>query len=178
MKPFFDLLPIIVFFIAYKLNGIYLATAFAMGVAALQLMITLLRGQKPEMMHIITIIMITVLGGATLFFHNELFIKWKPTVVYWLLGLVFSASQFIGQKPLVQKMLEKNLMLPKRTWVRLNAFWYSFFFIMGGLNLIVIYAFDTNTWVNFKLFGTLGLTFIFILIQGIMISKMALGEKS
>ncbi len=171
MKLFFDILPIIIFFVAYKLYNIYVATIFAILAVSAQIIITLIRGQRPDMMQLITLAMVVVLGGATLFFRNEIFIKWKPTVVYWILGIVFLGSQLIAKKNLVQKMLEKSLNLPNKAWVLLNRTWYSFFFIMGVLNLIVLYMFDTDTWVNFKLFGTLGLTLAFALFQGLLVAK-------
>lgn len=171
MKLFYDLLPIFAFFLVYKLYGIYPATAIIIAAVVIQVAITFLRGKKPEMMHLITLAMVVVLGGATLLFKNELFIKWKPTAVYWLLGTVFAISQTIWKKNLVQTMLEKSLSLPTEVWKALNITWVSFFYIMGILNLIVLYSFDTDTWVNFKLFGTLALTLLFVVIQGIMVAR-------
>ncbi len=171
MKFFYDLLPIFVFFIVYKLFNIYYATAAAIIATALQIGVTLVRGKKPDMMQLITLGMIIVLGGATLFFRNELFIKWKPTVVYWILGGVFALSPFFTNKNLVQKMLDKSLTLPDKAWNLLNISWYCFFFFMGVLNLFVVYTFDTDVWVNFKLFGTLGLTLAFVVVQGLLVSK-------
>ncbi|MBS0286024.1 MAG: septation protein A [Proteobacteria bacterium] len=171
MKFFYDLLPIIVFFIAYKLYNIYIATATAIVAAIVQIGVSLFTGKKPDMMQLITLGMIIVLGGATLFFRNEIFIKWKPTVVYWILGSVFALSPFFTKKNLVQKMLDKSLSLPEKGWNILNISWYSFFFFMGILNLIVVYSFDTDVWVNFKLFGTLGLTLVFVVIQGLLVSR-------
>lgn len=178
MKLFFDFLPIIIFFVAYKLFNIYVATASAILAAMLQMGYTLLRKQRPDMMQIITLAMIVILGSATLFLKNEMFIKWKPTVVYWILGLVFAGSSIFSSKTLVQKMLEKSLSLPAKAWSTLNISWVSFFFVMGCLNLGVVYFFDTDVWVNFKLFGTLILTFVFVLIQGIMISRYLPKEPS
>src|SRR5690606_27200917 len=106
-----------------------------------------LRGKRPETMHWITLMFIVVLGGATLYLHDEIFIKWKPTAVYWILAIIFLLSRYIGQKTLVQRMLDKNIELPKPIWHKLNASWYTFFFIMGLLNIFVVYNFDTNTWV-------------------------------
>lgn len=171
MKLLFDLLPIILFFIAYKLYNIFVATTFAIVAVIAQIGVTLFRKKRPDMMQLVTLVMVIVLGGATLFFRNEMFIKWKPTVVYWLLGAIFAGSQFIGSRTLVQKMLEKSLTLPKNAWILLNTSWYCFFFIMGILNLAVVYLFDTDTWVNYKLFGTLGLTLVFVIIQGILVSR-------
>jgi intracellular septation protein len=171
MKFFYDLLPIIVFFTAYKLYNIYIATATAIVAAIVQISVTLIRGKKPDMMQLVTLGMIIILGGATLFFRNELFIKWKPTVVYWVLGGIFAFTPLLTNKNLVQKMLDKSLALPDKGWTILNISWYSFFFFMGILNLIVVYSFDTDVWVNFKLFGTLGLTIAFVVLQGVLVSK-------
>lgn len=171
MHFFYDLLPIIVFFVAYKLYGIFAATIVAIVAVLAQVSLTVIRGKKPEMMQLITLGMVIVLGGATLLFKNELFIKWKPTAVYWVLGAVFAITAMASKKNLVQKMLEKNLELPPKAWSTLNTSWCGFFFLMGILNLFVVYNFDTNTWVNFKLFGTLILTLVFAGIQGLLISR-------
>jgi intracellular septation protein len=177
MKLFFDFLPILIFFIAYKLGGIYIATAFAMLAALAQIIVSYFRTRKIEIMPLITFLMVMLLGGATLFLHNEIFIKWKPTIVYWVLSMVFLLSPLVLKKPLVQKMLESNLVLPSKAWQILNAAWYLFFLVMGFLNLFVVYNFSTETWVNFKLFGTLGLTLLFVLGQGVIISRF-LPEKT
>ncbi|MGE3319142.1 MAG: septation protein A [Candidatus Berkiella sp.] len=171
MHFFYDLLPIIIFFVAYKLYGIFTATMVAIVAVLVQLTATIVRGKKPEMMQLVTLGMVIVLGGATLLFKNELFIKWKPTAVYWALGATFAITAWFSQKNLVQKMLEKNLELPAKAWSMLNTSWCIFFFVMGILNLLVVYNFDTDTWVNFKLFGTLILTLIFAGVQGVMISR-------
>lgn len=171
MKFFYDMLPILVFFIVYKLYNIYAATAFAIIATTGQILFTLLRKKKPEMMQLITLAMVILFGGATLLFHNEMFIKWKPTAVYWILGAAFFASQFMGKKTLVQKLLDNSLDLPEKAWTTLNTTWFIFFFVMGILNLFVAYYFTTDTWVNFKLFGTLGLTLLFVLIQGMIVSR-------
>ncbi len=171
MRLFYDLLPIIVFFIAYKFYNIYVATATAMVAAIVQIGTSLFRGQRPDMMQLVTLAMVVILGGATLLFRNELFIKWKPTVVYWVLGCIFLGSQLLSEKTLVQKMLDKSLSLPPKAWAKLNISWFSFFFFMGVLNLVIVYSFDTDTWVNFKLFGTLGLTVIFVVVQGVLVSR-------
>ena len=171
MKLFFDFLPIIIFFIAYYVFNIYVATASAIGASLLQVGYTLVRGKKPEMMHWLALVMIVVLGSATLLLKNEIFIKWKPTAVYWLLALVFLFSQFVSKKCLVQRMLEQGIQLPPSKWSKLNLSWVIFFTSMGFLNLYVVYHFDTNVWVNFKLFGSLILTFLFVLGQGVYLMK-------
>lgn len=171
MKLLFDLLPVLLFFVAYKMYGIYAATATAMIVIGLQISFLLLRKRKPDIMLWITFVMMLVLGGSTLLLHDEMFVKWKPTAVYWILSLVFAGSEWVGQKNLVQKMLDQNLSLPLSMWRTLNRSWVFFFLTMGLLNVFVIYTFDTDTWVNFKLFGTLILTLLFMVFQGLLIYR-------
>tara|TARA_R110002110_G_scaffold415858_1_gene658560 strand:+ start:16413 stop:16964 length:552 start_codon:yes stop_codon:yes gene_type:complete len=171
MKLFFDTLPIILFFVAYKAYDIYVATITAIVAIAAQIAFMLLRGKRPETTQWATLGIIVVLGGATLYLHDEMFIKWKPTAVYWLFALAFLGSRYIGQKTLVERMLGKNLSLPTKIWSNLNFGWVAFFIVMGFLNLYVVYNFDTDTWVNFKLFGILGITFVFILIQAALLAK-------
>jgi len=149
----------------------------AMVAITLLILFNVLRGQKPDMMQWVTLAMIVILGGATLLFRNEIFIKWKPTVVYWVLGTLFAASPLVTSKNLVQKMLEKSLTLPQKAWGTLNLSWVGFFFFMGFLNLFVVYRFDTDTWVNFKLFGTLGLTVAFVILQAFLVAKYLPHQK-
>ena len=171
MKLFYEFFPILLFFIVYKLYGIYAATLVAIVAVGAQVCITFLRGKRPEMMHWITLAMMVVLGGATLLLQNELFIKFKPTAVYWALGLAFFLSRLLWKKNLVQKLLQNSLELPEHAWSVLNTSWVLFFMIMGVLNLIVVWLFDTNTWVNFKLFGTLVLTLVFAIVQAFLVSR-------
>lgn len=171
MKLLFDFLPIFLFFIVYKLFGIYAATGVAIIASAAQLLLYRIQHKRFESMHIITFFSILLLGGATLFMHNEIFIKWKPSILYWILGLVFLGSSLLGKKPLIQRLMESNVQMPLAIWQRLNIGWSVFFLLLGTTNLYVVYHYSTNTWVNFKLFGTLGLTLVFIVIQSIYISK-------
>jgi intracellular septation protein len=172
MKFLFDFFPIILFFIAYKLGDIYYATITAILAGLIQ--VAWSRYQKGffEKMPLITLITLVILGGSTLLFRNELFIKWKPTAVYWALSLGFLFSQFIGQKkPLIQRLTEKHIQLNNNIWHHLNLSWVFFFGLLGVLNLYVVYHYDTDTWVNFKLFGTLGLTLVFVIVQGIYMAR-------
>ena len=173
MKFLFDFFPILLFFIAYKAYDIYVATAVAIVASFIQVGWFWLHHRRVEKMHIITLLLITVLGGATLIFQDEAFIKWKPTVVNWLFGLVFIGSQFIGKKSIVQRMMESNVELPEQIWPRLNMAWAVFFIFLGFLNLYVAFSghYDTDTWVNFKMFGMIGLTFVFIIAQAFFIGR-------
>jgi intracellular septation protein len=170
MKFLFDYFPIICFFIAFKLWGIYVATGVAMGASILQLAIYWLKHRRFEKLHVITSIFILVLGGSTLIFHKPIFIKWKPTIVYWIFTIVLLASQF-SAKTLIHRMLKDKITLPHKVWSRLNLSWAIFFLILGFLNLYVVYHYDTNAWVNFKLFGTLGLMLLFIILQATYIAR-------
>lgn len=171
MKLLFDFLPILLFFVAYKMYDLYVATAVAMVVAVIQVMYVWIRHRRVEKMLLITMAVIVGLGGLTLLLDNELFIKWKPSVVNWAFGAIFLGSQYIGSKPLLERMLQSNINLPPAIWRRMNGAWALFFISMGFLNLYVIYNFDTDTWVDFKLFGMLGLTLLFVVLQAIYMSR-------
>ena len=171
MKIFYDFLPIAVFFIIYKLYGIYPATASAIVISILQVAFYWLKHRRFDMMQVVTFFVIVIFGGATLILHNDMFIKWKPTILNWLFALVFWGSHLFGEKTVLRRLLEDKIKLADRIWLRLNYLWISYFLIMGTLNLIVVYHFSTDVWVNFKLFGMLGLTLVFALLQGIYLSK-------
>ncbi|HAT6979452.1 TPA: septation protein A [Legionella pneumophila] len=171
MKLLFDFFPIVLFFIVYKFFGIYTATAVAMIASLSQVALYRLKFQHYEKMHLFSLAIIMILGGATLFFQNPWFIKWKPTGIYWLSALVFFSSGYIGSKPLIQKMMETNINLTTKIWYRLNLAWTLFFIVMGALNLYVAYHYDTDVWVNFKLFGGVGFTLLFVLIQAFYLTK-------
>ncbi len=171
MKLLLDFFPIILFFIAYKLGDIYIATTAAILASLAQVVWSRWQTGQFQKMPLATFASLFLLGGATLLFRNDMFIKWKPTVLYWVLSLVFLGSHFIGDKPVFQRAIEKNINLPDKIWRQLNLCWSVFFLGMGITNLYVVYHFDTSTWVNFKLFGTMGLTFIFIILQGFYIAK-------
>lgn len=171
MKFLFDFLPIILFFIAYKLTDIYVATAIAIAASLAQVGWTWLRQRKVENMQVVTLVLVVVLGGATLYLQNETFIKWKPTIANGLFGLAFLVSQFVGKKTLVARLMGKAVVLPREIWTRLNMMWVVFFFSLGAINLYVVYRFDTETWVNFKLFGMMGLTLAFVVAQAFYLSR-------
>lgn len=171
MKFFLDFFPILLFFVAYKLSGIYAATAVAIAATVAQVAFFWLKHRRVEKMHLVTLGLIVVFGGATLLLQNELYIKWKPTVLNWLFAAAFLASHAIGQKTLVERMMGKNFSAPTFVWSRLNLSWVAFFAGMGLANLYVIYRFDTETWVNFKLFGMMGLTLAFVVAQAFYLSR-------
>lgn len=171
MKLLFDIFPIILFFIFYKLYGIYTATAAAMAASLIQVVIFRIKEQRYEKMHLISLALIFFLGSATLFFHNPSFIKLKPTGIYWLSALAFLGSSFIGKKTLIQKMIDGNISLPPQIWSRLNYSWAAFFILMGIINLYVAQHYNTDIWVNFKLFGGAGMTLLFVFLQSIYLTR-------
>jgi intracellular septation protein len=193
MKLLYDLLPVILFFLAYKFYGalppewilavgawlpvalepgnsadaIYMATAVAMVVMAVQLALGIIIKRKLETMPLLTAAVILVLGSATLLLHDPVFILWKPTLVNWLFALVFLAPPLLGRRSLVESLMGHALQVPKPIWSRVNLAWVIFFIVSGLANLVVAYSFSESVWVNFKLFGMLGMTIVFIFGQAL-----------
>jgi intracellular septation protein len=177
MKFFVDLLPIIAFFAVFKVIGgpqaIYPATAAAIGVAGLLTGIHWWQHRRFDKQQLITLAILVVLGGLTLALHDERFIKWKPTVVSWVMGLTFVMSQWIGNKTLAERMFGGSLSAPIAVWQRLNFAWAGFFFCLGALNLYVAFHWTTEAWVNFKVFGTFGLSIAFAVGQALYLMRFA-----
>lgn len=208
MKLLFDFFPILLFFIAYKIFGIYAATAVAIAAAVIQNAVFWFRHRRFENMHLITLALITVLGGATLILKDKSFIMWKPTAVNWMFALAFIGSQFFAKKTLVERMMSHAIEIPQSAWRRLNISWVIFFIAMGFANLYVAdFYFVANAaltaaanapvevdncatqfsghllglcqttkdaeeqWVNFKLFGMMGLTILFVIGQAFYLAR-------
>ena len=176
MKFLFDFFPVVAFFIAYYIpddlsERMFLATGVAIIAVIIQVAAYWIVKHRVEKMHIITLAVILILGGATLLTRDKHFFMWKPTVVNWLFAVVFLGSQFIGKKPIIQRMLEHALSVPDRIWMNLNLSWVLFFTFLGGINIYVAYNFAEHIWVNFKLFGMLGLTLLFAVGQAIYMSR-------
>jgi intracellular septation protein len=157
---------------------VLLATLVVMVATFAQIAFLMARGKKIDMMLWISLALVVVLGGATVWFHSETFIKWKPSVLYWAMGLSFWISQTFFRKNLLQAMMGAQLELPSSVWQRLNFAWIAFFALMGLLNLYVAYSFDTATWVNFKLFGGMGLMLVFTLAQGVYLTRHLKPEEA
>mgnify|MGYP001827162828 FL=1 len=171
MKFLADLFPVILFFLAYKLFGIYVATAVAIGASAVQVAYGHFTHGKVETMHWVTLGLLALFGGMTLLLQDPVFIKWKPTVVNWLFAGAFLASGLFMERSLIQRMMDHAIKLPQTIWNRLNFAWIGFFISAGVLNLYVAFNFSEDTWVNFKLFGLMGLTLVFVLAQGIYLAR-------
>ena len=200
MKLLLDFLPILLFFGTFKfaegrkdwaadfatqnfgfiVNGgkvgpgeapVLLATVVVIVATLAQVLWLKLRGRKVDTMLWVSLVIVVVLGGLTIWFHNETFIKWKPSVLYWVMGLAFWLSQLIFRKNLLRALIGDQLQLPVGVWQRLNFAWVAFFAFMGLLNIYVAYSFSTDAWVNFKLFGGIGLMLLFTVGQGLYISR-------
>lgn len=174
MKILLDFLPVIVFFAVYKYtNDILIATAVLIPATVLQMLYSWKVQRKIETMQLVTLGLVVLLGGATLLFQDKAFIQWKPTVVNWLFALGFLGTQFIGNKTVVERLMGSSIEMEQRIWRKLNLVWVMFFVVLGIINIYVAYSFSEEAWVNFKLFGMLGLTLVFIIAQGIYISRHA-----
>lgn len=176
MKFLFDFFPVLAFFIAFYLpedrdQAIYIATATAIIASVIQIMIYWIQHKRVEKMHVITLAMILVLGGATLLLQDERFIKWKPTAVYWAFAAVILGSQYFAGKNIMKSMLGQQLELPESVWGPLNLSWAGFFTVVGIINLYIAFNFSTEFWVNFKMFGMLGLFFLFAICQSFFLAK-------
>ncbi len=171
MKFLFDLFPVILFFAAYKFADIYIATGVAIAATMAQVGWVHFRHGKVDKMLWISFGLILVFGGMTLFLRDPTFIKWKPTVLYWLFATVLLGSALLFKKNLIRGMLEEQVTLPEPLWMRLNIAWVAFFVTMGILNLYVANNYSEADWVNFKLFGGMGLMFAFIIAQGLLLAK-------
>lgn len=171
MKLLFDLFPLLLFFGAYKFADLYIATGVAMAASVLQIVWLVARRKKIEPMHWINLTIIVVFGGATLFLHNELFIKWKPTVLYWLFAVVLMGGQLLFKRNILRSMLSAQIQLPDAIWKRLNMAWACFFAVVGCVNLYVAYNWPTETWVTFKVFGIFGLLLAFVVVQSIYLGR-------
>ncbi len=177
MKFLFDLFPVILFFIAFKIHGIFVATAVAIVATFLQIGWVWYRHRKVDTMLWVSLVIVTLFGGATLLLQDETFIKWKPTVLYWLFAGTLAGGALFMKKNLMKSLLSEQMQLPDVAWTRMNWSWVGFFVFMGIANIAVAYNFPTDTWVNFKLFGGIGLMLVFVLVQGLLLSKYMEEEK-
>lgn len=171
MKLLIDFFPIILFFAAFKLWDIYVATGVAIVATIAQIAWLRVRNGKVEPMQWLSLGVIVLFGGATILAQDETFIKWKPTVLYWLMGGTLLVGQVAFGKNLLKSLMGAQMELPEPAWRAMNWSWIGFFAVMGVLNLWVAYHFDTDTWVNFKLFGGIGLMVVFAVGQALYLGR-------
>jgi intracellular septation protein len=171
MKLLLDFFPIAVFFVAFKLGGIYVATGIAIAATVAQIAWIRYSTGKVEPMQWLSLGIIVVFGGATILAHDETFIKWKPTALYWMMAIALASGLLFFRKNLLKSLMGAQLELPDSAWRAMNWSWVGFFTAMGFINLWVAFHYDTNTWVNFKLFGGLGLMALFVVGQALYLSR-------
>jgi intracellular septation protein len=171
MKLLLDFFPIILFFVTFKTWGIMAATAVAIAATVLQIAYLWRKNGFVEPMQWVSLGVIVVFGGATLLTQDETFIKWKPTVLYWLMGAALWIGLYVFKRNFIQQLMGAQVTLPPHAWGLLLHSWASFFGLMGCLNIWVANHFDTDTWVSFKLFGGLGLMLVFVVAQGVYMSR-------
>ena len=177
MKFLFDLFPVILFFAMFKLAGIFAATAAAMVATLAQIAWVKWRHGKVDGMLLASGAIVVIFGGATLLLHDETFIKWKPTVLYWMFALVLLAAELFWHKNLIRSMMQQQIRMPDHIWRKLNHAWAVFFALLGVLNLYVAFHYSTDAWVNFKLFGATGLMLVFVVLQSLLLSKYIEDEE-
>ena len=179
MKFLFDLFPLLLFFAAFRLYDIYVATGVAIAASFLQVGLYWWRKRAFETMHLITLVVITVFGGLTIALQSDAFIKWKPTILYWVFATLVLGSHFVGAKTVMERLLGSKIGLNARMWSHYNLSWGLFFVVAGALNLYVAFYYGLDqaesvrqaTWVNFKVFGLLGLTFVFAIGQALVLAR-------
>ncbi len=179
MKAFLDFLPVVAFFVAYIAFGrdIFLATKVLMAATAIQMLLLVVFKQEISNMHKTSAVLVLVLGGVTVFMRNDLFIKWKPTALYWLFAAVLLATEYLQKKSVVEHLLGHAVTLEKNVWRTVSHLWAVSFFLFGVINLWVVYSFSEATWVNFKLFGLMSLTFLLMIATGLLIARHAPDEE-
>ncbi|WP_034413083.1 septation protein A [Candidatus Photodesmus blepharus] len=170
MKQIIDFVPLLFFFILYKLYDVYIATGVLVIASTLQVIVTFVFYKEVKKMQLASFIILVVFGSMTIFLHDDNFIKWKVTITYTALSILLSASHLLG-RPAIKGMLSKEITLPDDIWSKINWAWVCFFLFCAGLNIYISYEFSTDVWVNFKVFGLLIATFIFTLFTSIYIYK-------
>ncbi|MDH5436985.1 MAG: septation protein A [Gammaproteobacteria bacterium] len=176
MKFLFDFFPILLFFITFKsygdeVDGMVAATGVLIVATMIQVGYTWLKHKRIEKMHVITLVLVIIFGGATMYLREPAYLIWKVTIVNWLFALVFFGSHFVGKTPVIKRMMSHAIELPEKIWTRLSASWISFFFALGALNIYIGTQYDFDTWVDFKFYGMLGLTLGFTILQAVYISR-------
>lgn len=182
MQFIYEILPVFLFFIAFKFYGIYVATVVGIVSTFLQVMLSRYWLGMWDRKQVITLGVFVLFGGMTLYFHDPIFVKWKPTIVFWLFTVVIIGSHFFTHRPVAQRLMEgmlqdKSASVPMRVWSKLNLIWACFFLIMGGINLYIAYHYSNDAWVNFKFYGITGALFLFSLFQAFYLMRYLSDEK-
>jgi intracellular septation protein len=171
MRLLIDFFPLAVFFVAFKLWDIYVATGVAIAATVLQIVWIRLHHGKVDPMQWVSLAIIVLFGGATILLHDDMFIRIKPTILYWVLGGVLAGGQLFMRRNPMKALMGAQMELPETVWRALGWSWAAFFAAMGALNLWVAFHFDEKTWVNFKVFGILGLMVVFVVVQAVFLGR-------
>ena len=182
MHMLYEILPVFLFFLAFKFYGIYTATLVGIIATSVQVLLTRVVTSKWDRKQLITMAVFLVFGGMTLYFHNPIFVKWKPTIIFWVFSLAILISQFFTQKPLMQRMmegaLENNHPIPGSVWRNVNLLWALFFILMGAVNIYIAYTCSDETWVNFKFYGITSALFVVSIIQALYLVRFMTEKQS
>lgn len=175
MQFFYEIIPVFLFFLAFKFYGIYAATVVGIVTTFIQVVISRLWMKAWDKKQLITLAVFVVFGGMTLYFHNPIFVKWKPTVVFWVFAFVLIITNYFTHKPLMQRMMENMLqdknVIPSEVWRKINLAWAGFFILLGSVNLYVAYYYSNDAWVNFKFYGVTSALFLFSIVQAVYMSR-------
>jgi len=183
MHMLYDLIPVILFFIAFKVYGIYVATQVGIVATAVQVLLTRMIKKKWDKMQCVTLLAFMLFGGMTLYFHNPIFVKWKPTIVFTTFALIILFTHFFTKKPLMQRLMEASIsydgaLIPLRVWRRLNLMWALFFLLLSFANLYVAYYLSDDAWVNFKFYGITSALIVFSILQAVFLMRYLTEHKT
>lgn len=181
MQLLYEIIPVFLFFIAFKFYDIYVATIVGIVTTLAQVVLTRVVAKKWDKKQLITLGVFLFFGGMTLYFHNPIFVKWKPTIIFWIFSIVILSTHFFTHRPLMQRLMENALQdtacVPLKAWKKINLTWGFFFIILGSINLYVAYHFSNDVWVNFKFYGVTSAFFILSITQAFYLMRFMNEEK-
>lgn len=180
MQLFYEIFPVFLFFMAFKFYDIYVATVVGIVTTFLQVLLNRYWFGKWDQKQVITLGVFVFFGGMTLYFHNPIFVKWKPTIVFWIFGIIILGSQMITNKPIMQRLMEpvlENVIIPFASWKKINFIWALFFMGLGTINLYIAYFYSNEVWVNFKFYGITGALFLMSVLQAFYLMKFFPNSK-
>jgi intracellular septation protein len=181
MQLFYEIIPVFLFFIAFKFYGIYAATVVGIVTTSLQVMLNRIWKGAWDNKQLITLAVFLLFGGLTLYFHDPIFVKWKPTIVFWIFSLTMIGSQLLTKKPLMQRLMENVMQhkaeIPVQVWKKLNVIWAVFFMLLGSVNLYIAYYYSNDAWVNFKFYGVTSALLLISILQAFYLMRFMTESK-
>jgi intracellular septation protein len=177
---FYEFLPVLLFFLAFKFYDIYVATVVGIAATVIQVLATRAITGKWDRKQVITMLIFLIFGSMTLYFHDPIFVKWKPSIVFWIFSIAILITQFFTHKPLMQRMMEgaieNSQNIPSKVWRRVNLMWAVFFIVLGTVNLYIAYNYSNEVWVNFKFYGITLSLFAFSIVQTLCLFRHLPGK--